>query len=131
MAGELKRVSDFEWASVGQYMAWLELNLKLHDINSNHVFSFPLATLGPLRLARRKSKTRTLLVDNMAKLERFVGSNKGELGEGELVVIRSVYRTLAQHAIMCREHEQQANRIGNLYAHSFDLLGETDEDELF
>ncbi len=88
---KLKRISDFEWASVTQYLVYIASAAKLEEINSDHVNSFPLARLGAGLMALRKKRVLVKLRGNKEKLERFAGEFKGELGESEISVLRSLY----------------------------------------
>lgn len=127
----MSTISDFPWASVGHYMARLEVSIGLECINHNHVISFPLGRLGPEKVIAQKERALGKIKRNMARLEAFVGKAKPLEGD-ELVVLRSMYRTFASEAETCKRHIEVAKKIAaNLALFSpaaFDC--EEEEDDL-
>lgn len=90
-SNELKSLADFEWASVARYIIYISSAAGLKEINSEHVFSFPLARIGPDRLLRQKKRVLLLLKGNRSCIERFVGVYRSELNDDELAVLRGLY----------------------------------------
>lgn len=89
--GSLKRLKDFEWASVTQYIIYISSVAGLKEVNPRHVVSFPLGRLGPDKLLKQKRRVLLLLEGNKACVERFAGSCESELDENEMAVLRSIY----------------------------------------
>lgn len=104
---ELKHLSDFEWASVAQYIVWVESAAGLSQINSSHVVSFPLARMGIDRLRLRLNRVETALLCNIAALERFVGERKSELTSNELAVLRTLYIQYKRNVETVKGHLEQ------------------------
>lgn len=90
-SSKLKPLSDFEWASVSQYIIYVSSIARLQEINSNHVISFPLSRLGPEKLLKQKGRVLIALEGNKASIERFVGEHSSELNDNELAVLRTLY----------------------------------------
>lgn len=101
---KLKSLSEFEWASVAQYMIYIASVAHLAEVNNDHVISFPLARIGPERLLRRKQKVLAVLELNTGNIERFVGSHSDDLEDGELSVLRTMYMQYRNGAVIVREH---------------------------
>ncbi len=101
---KLKRIADFEWASVGQYLVYISSAMGLVEINSQRVLSFPLARLGPEAVLKQKKLTAKVLESNVAALERFVIARKSELGSEELVVLRGLYVQYKCNLETVKEH---------------------------
>jgi len=109
--GQLKPLSAFEWASVSQYIIYISSVARLVEVNSNDVVSFPLAKIGPKKLAARKERVLALLKSNEKQIERFAGARKEELGDSEMSVLRSMYLQFKRSAETVEEHL----RIARLY----------------
>lgn len=128
--GSLKRLNDFEWASVAQYIVYISSVVGLAEITANHVTSFSLARLGPNKLLKQKKRVLVLLEANRAGLERFVGEHKSQLDENELAVLRSLYlqhksgiEVVKRHIVFAKECLTEAEL--SLFG-----LKENDEDDL-
>lgn len=89
----LKRMSDFEWASAARYMAWLELNLGIEQVDFGKVYSFRIGNGGITCLRETKKRQLSKVKIGIATIEAFAGLNKEELAPEELVVLRSMYCT--------------------------------------
>ncbi len=105
---ELRTISSFEWASVTQYIVYISVLIGLHDVNCNHIVSFPLVGLGAKALIVRKQRMISVLEVNKAKLERFVCAKKEELGSDEMAVLRSMYVQWRKSIETMRGHVETA-----------------------
>lgn len=118
---KLLSISSFQWASVAQYMVYISGAAGLHEINTDHVYSFPLARLGVERLVNQKRKVLGLLSSNLQSLERFAFRCKGDLEENEMAVIRGLYRQtktcieLAERHINTAEMYRTTERENSLF----------------
>ena len=125
----LKHIADFEWASVGRYMAYISGVMELKEISSHRVVSFPLSRLGPVTVLKQKRATARTLQANICALEVFVGERKKELESEELVVLRGLYIQYKCNLDTVREHIRSAE----FYRASVDVsmfeVVEEDEDE--
>ncbi len=128
MAFKMKHVRDFEYASVACYIVWLEFNLGLKDFNHDHVNSCALGRVSPARIVKRKRKLIALMLGNMKKLEVFAGKYEGELEDGEMVVLRSMYRQLKTSIETCNDHIRTAKLVAAMGQLSMDQ-SEGEEDE--
>lgn len=90
-SGKLRSLADFEWASAVRYIVYVSCVAGLREINSYCVNSLPLARVGPEKLLNQKKRVLSLLEGNKARVERFVGEHKEELGVNELSVLRTMY----------------------------------------
>lgn len=128
--GSLKRIADFEWASVAKYLMYISAAMELKEISSQRVTSFPLTRLGPERVLKQKWSVEKLLEWNISAVERFVGSRKDELGKHELVVLRGLYIQHKCNLETVKEHIRSAE----FYRASVDVrlfeIEEGEEDEL-
>jgi len=128
MVGPVKKsIADYEWASLGRYVMWLEVQLGLNIINSDHVNSFSISRDGTDRLIAKKVRTEARIRENMDQLEKFIRSHGDELGVHELSVIRSFYRTLRMNAETCREHADVARTYAKSVLTLFDVEEETND----
>lgn len=107
-SGSLKRIADFEWASVGQYMVYISSAMGLKEINSQAVISFPLTRLGPEAVIKQKKTAENALKWNISALERFVVSRKKDLGKDEIVVLRGLYIQYKCNLETVKEHIRSA-----------------------
>lgn len=107
--GPLRRIADFEWASVGQYLVYISSAMELKEVSSRAVISFPLTRLGPEAVLKQKRKAAKVLEGNISALERFVGERKNELGPDELVVLRGLYVQYKCNIETVREHIRSAD----------------------
>lgn len=124
----LKTISDYEWASVAQYIVYVSACADLIEISSDAIYSFRIGQAGPASLARRKRRTRDCLARNMELIVEFVERNEGELLSDEQNVIRGMYRTQADGLAMVKEHAVRAEAL--VLAHQKPLPGSLEEELL-
>lgn len=101
---KLRRLSEFEWASVARYILYIEGAAGLVEINSNHVNCLGLRRLGLDKLLKQKDRTLKLLLGNKEKLEAFVGRYSPELGDDERAVLRTIYIQYQRSVSTVRDH---------------------------
>ncbi len=89
---KLQPISAFEWASVAQYVVYINGAAGLKEVNSDHVLCLPLAKIGPEKLLARKMRVALVLKSNLRSIEGFVGRFEAELEANEISVIRGMYR---------------------------------------
>lgn len=130
LEGKLRSLSDFEWASVAQYLVYVSSAADLVEFNTSDVYSFAIAMDGVKKVIRRKERILTLLEGNMKQLERFVGRHSDELGDDEKSVLRSLYvqykgavQIVREHLVVARECQEEQERGLKLY-------GGREEDEI-
>ena len=87
------KMCDFEWASAARYMAWLEVNVGIEQVNYSQVFSFRIGRAGVAGLKAQKRRQLSKVYVSKAAVEAFAGEHKGALSNEELVVLRSLYHT--------------------------------------
>ena len=126
---KLVSISSFQWASVAQYMVYISGAAGLHEINTDHVYSFPLARMGGERLVNQKRKVSGLLSENLQSLERFAGCHKDDLEESEMSVIRGLYRQTKMWIELIEGHINTAEmyRVTERVNSLFDGGGAEDE----
>lgn len=110
-ARSLKPLSAFEWASACQYIVYVSSVAGLEEINSSHVVSFPLCRMGAEKLVGQKERVLRSLVENRRSIECFADVNRGELGSGEMSILRSMYVQFRDWILIVEEHL----RVANLY----------------
>lgn len=121
MTNPLVSISSFQWASVAQYMVYISGAAGLYEINTDHVYCFPLARLGSERLVNQKRKVLGLLRSNIQSLEQFAGCHKDDLEETEMSVIRGLYRQtkmwieLVEGHISTAEVYRTTERVNSLF----------------
>jgi len=126
---ELLNLSDFEWASVARYIVYISSIANLKEVNTSHVHSFPLGRLGPKKLLKQKERILGVLEANKACIERFVGEHKGELDEGEMAILRTLYIQYRGNAEQVTGHID-AIRVFEVERQMFSAeVGEVTEDE--
>ncbi len=125
---ELKSLSSFEWATVGRYMVYISCVAGLKEINSNHVYSFPLTQVGTIKLIARKTRVLAQLGGNMTALERFVGIHREKLEDDELAVIRSLYCQIKTWAEIVGGHLETAREFDA--QEQLELTGVAEEDDV-
>lgn len=129
-SGTLRRIADFEWASVGQYLLYISSAVGLKEISSHAVISFPLTRLGPEAVLKQKRSVARVLEWNISALERFVIARKKELGKDELVVLRGLYIQYKCNLETVKEHARSAEFYrASVDVSLFDLAEEGGEDE--
>lgn len=127
---KLKGLSDFGWASVAQYLVLVSGYAQLHEINADHVYSFPLSKIGPDKLKARKVKTLSLVVDNKDRLELFVKQLRSELCDEEIVVIRSMYRQFTEWENILTKHIDAVCTFQVVERETYQMFEEVKENEL-
>lgn len=115
-ARKLRRLNEFEWASVAQYVIYISSLVGLEEMRADDVISFPLARLGPLKVIARKERCLDVLEGNKKLIERFVGENEPELDDDEISVLRSLYIQYRDSALVVRGHL----RVAELYLAELD-----------
>ncbi len=133
MTGEkLKSLSEFEWASVAQYMVYISITAGLKEVDSSRVISFPMARLGTVAVLKRKKGTLLLLNENRKRIERFADEYKDQLSANEMSVLRSLYLQYKKGAEMVQGHIDIAESwIEELDGHRVQLDWEGEDDLLF
>lgn len=104
LSKKLLSLSDFEWASTARYIVYISSVANLKEINSNHVISFPLGRLGPVKLLKQKENVLSILEGNRTSIERFVGEHRAELDDNDLAVLRSLYLQYKGNAETVKGH---------------------------
>ncbi len=94
-------ISDYQWASVGRYIGYLEQQLALTQVDAEKVYSFRISGSAS-RLYDYKKQLIATLEENNAKL--CVYGHGHELGEDELNVIRGMYRANRDAVGVLRDH---------------------------
>ncbi len=129
---KMLRLSDFEWASAAKYIVYIAQITSLHEINSNHVVSFPLGRIGPDKLLKQKRSVLGLLKDNRRKLEVFVGEHDVQLCEREMAVIRSMYSQFSANCETVMAHiDICATVIAEIEVGILQSQGGGEDDQLF
>lgn len=123
------KISDYQWASVGNYVAHLEQILVLTEVSGEAVYSFRIDSGGFNKLRRRKEKIVRVLEKNNAKLCVYVEQNKAKLGGAEMVVIRGMYKSNLEAIGIAREHAARLKRTSKNIVSMFPGL-EEDYDDL-
>lgn len=94
MSSKLPRISDFEWASVAQYIAWAEMYLGLAQISTSQIYSFRIGMGGMGPLEAKKVAQLRVVRDNKKKIETYAGGDRTSHEPAELAVLRSMYVSL-------------------------------------
>lgn len=125
----LMHISDFEWASVAQYLVYVAGMAGLKELGSERVNSFRLSGRAVERTIALKKGTLVLLKENMRALERFVGAYEGEMSDGEKAVIREMYRQHASSVRTVERHLAIAKSFGKASQLGFVDCGGVDDDD--
>lgn len=129
MSNTVLHVCDFEYASYARYQVWLSSAIGLKEINEHHVYSVRVQNGDIQRLIERKQFTLEMVRYNMDLISKWVGRNKEQLHEEDLVCCRSVYR---QHSVVKDVLMSQIDRLCEWLAwqQSELLPGEISQSEL-
>lgn len=125
----LKHLSDFEWASVAQYVVYISSIAGLAEVNSRYVVDFPLGRLGSDRLLKRKQRVLFLLESNMKRVERFVGEHRSELNDNERAVLRTMYMQYKSNAETVKGHIEVASQCISEIELAIEMSWKEDEDD--
>lgn len=126
----LKGLADFEWASVAQYLVYIEATAKLKPLSEAQIYNFPLARLGPEKLIAQKRRTKHSIEANLSNLASFVGKFSDDMTDEEKVVLRSLYRTIKGSLETVTEHLETAKGLKKLDQLTVLASTEDTEDEL-
>ncbi len=110
----LRPMSDFEWASVAQYVTYISGVAKLVEINLNQVNSFALARVGPDVFIKIKRRVLAALKANKKRLEIFVADHLEELNASEKSVLRTMYLQIRDCEQTVERHIRMAEWYGDI-----------------
>ncbi len=126
----VRKLADFEWASVGRYIQYVSVNANLMDINLASVHSFRIVDGNIKYLVTQKRALCWRLEENLRRLVTWVGAHADSLEVQEKEVLRSVYRDIGSALASTKEHLAVAERLLRDQEEMSDLFGEGGQDDL-
>jgi len=130
MSNEIgRRLSDYEWGSVGRYIAWLEQKLQLVPVEASRVWSFSVKSGGVDGLISRKKVLLAVIIGNKAILTRYAGENRGDLSDDEIVIMRSMYRSLMKYEEKVKDDVDRATELASFIQRALLSSVEKDKEE--
>lgn len=121
-------MSDFEWATVAQYLSYIEMATDMVQVSTDAIYSFRVGKRGFPALERKKRVTKAVLEENRRVLCIWVDQKRGELSVNELVVLRSMYNTITGAIAIVSEHQSRAAELAR-FAQSSAFPQSPEEDE--
>ncbi len=127
---KLRRLREFEWASVAQYLTYIEGVAGLVEVSSDDIYSFSVRR-GVEKLHRRKQKAAGVVEENMHSLERLVGRNKDTLDVYEMDIMRTLYRQYSSTLETLNRHVVSAKKLVDIKQAGMFDREEAEDDLLF
>lgn len=120
---EQLEVSDFQWASASEYFRHIEVQAGLIEFDLSAVFSYHIRPEDGARgLMRRKQSLLSILHENLKRIKDWVVANDGNLGSKELALVRSLFRTTRDLAVMTDGHLVRAADLAAWHQSNFDFM---------
>jgi hypothetical protein len=108
-------IKDFEWASVGAYLQWLEARAELTPVSVSAVLSFRVEKGGFPALVTKKTNLVRILETNLYNLEEWTKEHKGEMTQPQLVFCRSVWASTSKALATVRDHADRAEALNQVH----------------